>query len=68
MAQIRQNTDFIGDGASDAIQFSRGDRRQSNIQLVEIQPGFRSGYGYAFFPVSINTIESGELNQPLRCN
>lgn len=68
IAQALQSTDFKANGATGEIQFSRGDRRQSNIQLVEIQPGFRSGYGYDFFPVSSNTIESGELNQPLRCN
>lgn len=68
IAQALQSIDFKANGATGEIQFSRGDRRQSNIQLVEIQPGFRSGYGYDFFPVSSNTIESGELNQPLRCN
>ncbi|MGG6295378.1 ABC transporter substrate-binding protein [Leptolyngbya sp. AN02str] len=43
-------------GATGTIRFlPSGDRNQS-VQLVEVQPGLRSGYGYDFVPLGFGSI------------
>lgn len=43
---------FFATGATGVVQFlPGGDRSHASIQFVQVQPGFRSGYGYDFVPV-----------------
>lgn len=49
--QILQSPGFVADGATGSIRFlPSGDRNQA-MQLVTVQPGTRSGYGYDFIPL-----------------
>ena len=44
-------SDFSFDGASGKVKFLRSGDRNSAVQLVTVQPGKRSPYGYDFVPV-----------------
>lgn len=49
--QVLRNAAFNVEGATEGVRFlPSGDRNQA-VQLVEIQPGRRSGYGYDFVPI-----------------
>jgi len=52
VAAALQQPSFFATGATGVVQFlPGGDRSHASIQFVQIQPGFRSGYGYDFVPV-----------------
>jgi branched-chain amino acid transport system substrate-binding protein len=54
VAQALRASDFSVAGATGTVRFlPSGDRNQA-MQLVIVQPGSRSGYGYDFVPVSTN--------------
>jgi branched-chain amino acid transport system substrate-binding protein len=51
LEQALSSPDFSAQGATGTLRFlPSGDRNQA-MQLVEVQPGNRSGYGYDFVPV-----------------
>ena len=43
--------DFTTPGASNPVQFLPSGDRNQPVQLVEIKPGTRSGFGFDFYPV-----------------
>lgn len=49
--QALRAPDFATPGASSTVQFLPSGDRNQPIQLVEIQPGKRSGFGFDFYPV-----------------
>ncbi|MGL5796413.1 MAG: ABC transporter substrate-binding protein, partial [Waterburya sp.] len=47
--------DFAFEGASGTVKFlASGDRNQA-VQLVTVQPGKRSSFGYDFVPITVNS-------------
>jgi branched-chain amino acid transport system substrate-binding protein len=42
---------FNVSGASGSIKFLKSGDRNAGVQLVEVQPGDRSSYGYDFVPL-----------------
>ena len=49
--EMLSDQDFVAEGASGKIRFlASGDRNQA-IQLVRVEPGDRSGFGYDFVPM-----------------
>ena len=50
--QTLSASDFSATGASGAIQFLPSGDRNRAVQLVTIQPGNRTSYGYDFVPIS----------------
>lgn len=52
LQQTLSRPDFQAQGATTAVRFlPSGDRNQA-VQLVTVEPGSRSGYGYDFVPVT----------------
>lgn len=54
--QTLARSDFFAQGATGVVRFLPSGDRNQGIQLVEIQPGVRSGYGYDFVPVGFGPI------------
>ncbi|MBD1912006.1 MULTISPECIES: ABC transporter substrate-binding protein [unclassified Leptolyngbya] len=51
IAEALLQPNFFAAGATGVVQFlPGGDRSHASIQFVQVQPGFRSGYGYDFVP------------------
>lgn len=49
--QVLRSPDFFASGATGTVRFlPTGDRNQG-VQLVTVQPGLRSGYGFDFVPL-----------------
>lgn len=51
MQQALHAPDFTTTGASNSVQFLPSGDRNQPIQLVEVKPGSRSGFGFDFYPV-----------------
>jgi len=57
IAEALLRPDFFAVGATGVVQFlPGGDRSHAQLQFVQVQPGFRSGYGYDFVPVEFAPI------------
>lgn len=53
--QTLSQPDFAFEGASGTVKFlASGDRNQA-VQLVTVQPGKRSSFGYDFVPITVNS-------------
>ncbi|MEG4027419.1 MULTISPECIES: nSTAND1 domain-containing NTPase [unclassified Microcoleus] len=64
IAKILHSNTFPAQGAIEPVQFlPSGDREGNIIELVKIQPGSNSGYGYDFVPVENNT-NSNQVTKP----
>lgn len=49
--QALHDPDFFAAGATGTVRFLPSGDRNQGIQLVQVQPGFLSGYGYDFVPL-----------------
>ena len=49
--QVLRDAAFSTEGATEGVRFLPSGDRNQPVQLVEIQPGRRSGYGYDFVPI-----------------
>lgn len=49
--QALLHPDFFATGATGVVRFLPSGDRNQGIQLVRVQPGFHSGYGYDFVPI-----------------
>jgi len=50
--QALRSPTFQADGATEAVQFLPSGDRNMGIQLVRVQPGFRSGLAFEFVPIN----------------
>lgn len=49
--QALHDPDFFATGATGTVRFLPSGDRNQGVQLVQVQPGFQSGYGYDFVPL-----------------